>query len=111
MTSERLPTALEAAGLVRSVEAQGGYAAVLRRGDAERGALILFISSRGLPVARLERILGLDGEYQWVQAAADEGESAKVAKFLAKRARFDADFWALELDVADPQRFIAEILG
>ena len=31
-----------------------------------------------------------------------------VADFLAKRARFDTDFWAIELDIAAPERFIAE---
>jgi hypothetical protein len=31
-----------------------------------------------------------------------------MADFLARRARFDEDSWVLELDIADPERFIAE---
>ncbi|MGZ7246454.1 DUF1491 family protein [Streptococcus pyogenes] len=43
------------------------------------------------------------------RAIAADAESQKVADFLVKRARFDADFWAVELDVPDPERFIAEL--
>jgi hypothetical protein len=33
-----------------------------------------------------------------------------MVNFLARRARFDDDLWALELDIADPERFIAETI-
>ncbi len=32
----------------------------------------------------------------------------EIADFLARRTRFDDDLWAIELDIADPERFIAE---
>jgi hypothetical protein len=32
----------------------------------------------------------------------------EIADFLARRARFDEDLWAIELDIAEPERFIAE---
>ena len=35
----------------------------------------------------------------------------EIAEFLAKRARFDEDSWAVELDIAEPERFIAETTG
>ena len=35
----------------------------------------------------------------------------KFRDFLAKRTRFDPDLWAIELDIADPERFIAETTG
>lgn len=81
----------------------------MRRGDAERGSLLLIVSSRGKYVTSLERILNLDGSYQWRSAGpAESAGSAEIADFLAKRARFDEDFWAIELDIAEPERFIAE---
>lgn len=81
----------------------------MRRGDAERGSLLLFVSSRGEHVATLERILNLDGSYGWQRTGpAESAGSAEIADFLARRARFDDDFWAIELDIADPERFIAE---
>ena len=81
----------------------------MRKGDAERGSLIIFVTSRGRQVAILERVLGIDGDYQWRAAAARElAGSVEIGDFLAKRARFDDDLWAIELDIADPERFIAE---
>jgi len=109
MSDNRLPAAVEAAALVRRAEAEGDFATILKKGDPDRGALLLMVSSRGRHVACLERIMALDGGYSW--RSAGPGESAKsqeVAEFLAKRTRFDADLWAIELDVAEAERFIAE---
>jgi hypothetical protein len=109
MTDSRLPAAVEAAGLLRRVSAAGDFATIIKKGDAERGSLLLLVSSRGRHIACLERTLGIDGRYVWGRAGPGESaDSAEVADFLAKRARFDADLWAIELDIADAERFIAE---
>ena len=81
----------------------------MKKGDEERGSLILFVSSRGSHVTALERILNLDGSYRWERSGPPESAgSSEIGDFLARRARFDEDFWAIELDIADPERFIAE---
>jgi hypothetical protein len=54
-------------------------------------------------------MLSADGAYRWNRSGpADSGEMDDVAAFLQKRARFDPDSWAIELDIANPERFIAE---
>jgi hypothetical protein len=107
--NERLPTHVEAAGLVRRVSAGGGFAAVIRKGDPERGALLLLIASRGRHVACLERVLPPHASYRWnAVAPTDSASSVDVAEFVRRRARFDEDMWAIELDIAEPERFIAE---
>jgi len=81
----------------------------MKKGDADRGSLLMFIGSRGRHVACLERVLSADGRYGWhAVGPGDSASSAEVADFLARRARFDEDLWAIELDIADPERFIAE---
>jgi hypothetical protein len=81
----------------------------MRKGDEERGSLLLLISSRGTHHACLERVLDFDGTYRWQRVGpGDSASSVEVADFLARRARFDEDSWAIELDIADPERFIAE---
>ena len=81
----------------------------MRKGDKERGSLLLFVASRGAHVATLERILNLDGSYGWqLVGPRESASSAEIADFLARRTRFDEDIWAIELDIADPERFIAE---
>jgi len=94
---------------LRRAEAEGGFATVMKRGDRERGSLLLIVTSRGHHVASLERVLGLDGSYRWQRVGPPESaSSAEIADFLARRARFDEDLWAIELDIAEPERFIAE---
>jgi hypothetical protein len=103
----RLPAHVEVAGILRRVAASGDFATVMRKGDAERGSLIIFVTSRH--VAVLERVLASEGEYRWQAAKGLEpAGSIEIADFLAKRARFDEDMWAIELDIAEPERFIAE---
>ena len=105
----RLAAGIEVAAIVRRAEAAGDFATIVRKGDAERGALLLVISSRGRHVACLERTLELDGGYRWrATGPAESASSVEIDQFLAKRARFDEDFWAVELDIAAPERFIAE---
>ena len=103
--SERLPTQLEVGGLLRQAQAGGGFAVVLRRGDPDRGDLVVQISERGEPVAMLERRLSPDFSYHWVRQDAIED----LAQFLENRAHRDPDFWLIELDVADAERFVAEM--
>ena len=98
--------------MIRAAEAVGGHGAVLRKGDPERGTLLLVLASRGGPECVLERLLDPSGHYSWQKWGQDGGaDSAKVSELLARRARFDPDLWALELDVADPERFIVENLA
>jgi hypothetical protein len=83
---------------------------VLRKGDPDRGTLLILISRRGAHVACLERVLDFgSGEYRW--AAVGPGETAdsqEVSRFVASRERLDHDSWLIELDIAVPERFIAE---
>ncbi|HVE02306.1 MAG TPA: DUF1491 family protein [Sphingomicrobium sp.] len=105
----RFPTHVEVAGILRRIDASGDYATVMRRGDAERGSLLLLVTSRGLHIACLERRPNLEGVLQWIVTGPGESaSSAEIADFLGKRARFDPDSWVVELDIADPERFIAE---
>ena len=109
MSHDRLPAHLEVASILRRAEANGGFGTVLRKGDPERGSILLVISSRGRHLACLERMLSLDGGYSWQPSGPTESASSgEIADFLARRARFDEDSWALELDIAEPERFIAE---
>jgi len=106
---ERLPAHLEAAGLLRQAEAEGGFGAILKRGDADRGALILIVARRGEHRAVLERQLVPDGSYRWQQVGPERGaDPQSLTDWSQKRVRFDEDLWLIELDIPDPERFIAE---
>jgi hypothetical protein len=106
---ERLRSEIEAGAILRRAQTNGDFATILQKGDSDRGALILAVTSRGRHVTCLERVASLSGERRWERVGPAEGASSiEVADFLAKRARFDADCWQIELDIASPERFIAE---
>lgn len=96
--------------LQRLAESQGGFAAVLARGDPDSGAILVILAEKGRKVRILERLLTASGTYSWSdlggQALANEEE---FGKFLARRRRFDPDIWLIELDIASAERFAAEM--
>lgn len=105
----RLPAHLEASSLLRRAEAGGGFAAILSKGDPDRGSLVLLIGNRGVHVACLERGIGPSGMYVWQTSGPSAGASQpELSAWSEKRRRFDADLWLIELDVPLPERFIAE---
>ena len=107
--SERLPAHIEATGLVRRAEADGGFGTILKKGDPDRGALVLMLTTRGEHRACLERALAPDGSYRWQRVGPAAGaDTATLADWSQKRVRFDEDLWLIELDIADPERFIVE---
>lgn len=109
LSLDRLPAHLEVSGILRRTEASGGFGTVLRKGDPERGSIVLLITSKGAHFACLERVLSFQGGYLWQRSGpAESASSIEIAEFLAKRARFDEDFWAIELDIPHAERFIAE---
>jgi hypothetical protein len=106
--SERLPSHVEAGGLIRQVQSIGGFAAVLHRGDPDRGAMVLLVAHKGVPHSLVERRLADDFSYRWTQLAARELDWAGVTR---DRPRIDPDCWLIELDVPDAERFIAEMIA
>jgi hypothetical protein len=74
---------------------------------------LIHLSSRGRHVACFERVLDFaSGTYRWIAVGpAESADSAEVSSFIANRTRLDSDLWAIELDIAVPERFIAETIG
>ena len=109
---ERLPAHLEAAGLIRRAELEGGFGTILKKGDSDRGSLVLIIARRGQHHACLERALSPDGNYRWQVVGPPAGSDARsLAEWSQKRVRFDEDLWLIELDIAEPERFIVETIA
>ena len=106
---DRLPAHLEASSLLRRAEATGGNGLIVAKGDPDRGSLILLIASRGEHWACLERGLDADGRYAWRAVGPAAGaDPEELSEWCAKRRKYDADLWLIELDVPQPERFIAE---
>ncbi len=108
----RLSSAMLVSALIRRVQAEGGHAAVLAKGDAGGGAIILACADKGKVSGLLERILDVRGSYVWASCGPqDPGDPTEISQYLERRRSRDPDIWIVELDIADAERFAAETIS
>jgi hypothetical protein len=106
----RVTSSVLVGALVRKAQAEGGFAAVLAKGDATAGSILLILMERGGNPCAFERILQPDGRYSWQPSAGQTIENTEeVPALIARRRRFDPDLWVLELDIPSRERFAAEM--
>ena len=97
----RLRSHIRIAALLRRASAEGVFATVARRGDADAGALavkvfigagqaLLFVESRNERGARI-----------WRDQFDGACEEARIDAYLAKEAIFDSDLWIIEIEDRD----------
>jgi hypothetical protein len=110
--SARVTSALMVSALVRRVHREGGSAAVLARGDATAGGILVLAMEKGGNPRFFERGLGPSGEPALIASGPAEiaGESEVAAYWQRRRSR-DSDLWVVELDIAGAERFAAETMG
>ncbi|MFL9840210.1 DUF1491 family protein [Sphingomonas sp. ST-64] len=107
----RLASGLIVNALVRRVNAEGGSAMVLARGDAEAGAILILALERGGNPRFFERGIGPEGVPALVRSGPlDPGDPGEVSDYWQRRRARDPDLWVLELDIADAERFAAETI-
>lgn len=99
----RLTTDFWVSALIRNVFRAGGFAAVVRRGATEAGAVFITIRDRLGQVT----LYGPAAQASYDTAKPDErlftvlineGEGDAVDQRLAKEAKFDSDIWVVELE-------------
>jgi hypothetical protein len=106
----RLSTSVLVGALLRLAEREGGFGAVLAKGDPTAGAVLVILAERGRKSRIVERLLQPNGDYSW-QDAITRGvnDNSETEKFLERRRKYDPDIWIIELDIPSPERFAAEM--
>lgn len=103
----RLPAHLEVAALIRRVQAAGGFAVVLGKGERDAGTIMVVITENGGNSRAYERMPQLDGTRQWSCSHKQDPENMmEFPEYLERRKRQDPDLWIIELDIAQGERFI-----
>lgn len=101
MSEPRPASGLLVSSLLRRVAAEGGNGAVLSRGDATAGAILLVLVDRGVTRRLVERGIAPDGSYGWLATGPKLlDDPSGLSDYLARRRRNDPDLWVVELDVA-----------
>ena len=99
-----------AEAILRLAESQGGYATVLAKGEHDAGTIVLVTMCRGKGAVLYERMPQLDGSRKFLAAKREDAENPQeFSEYLARRRRQDQDMWLIEVDIADPQRFVAQL--
>ena len=103
----RLPAHLEVAGLLRAIEAAGGFATVIAKGERDAGTLLITCCERGKNYRAYERMPRPDGTRGWTLAKTEDSHNpVEFGEYLDRRRRQDRDLWIVELDIPDAERFI-----
>jgi hypothetical protein len=112
MADARLPAHLEASAIIRLAESQGGFATVLAKGERDAGTILIVTMCHGKGGTLYERMPQADGSRTFVAAKRENPENpSEFSEYLARRRAQDRDVWLIEVDIADPERFIAGFAG
>lgn len=108
----RITSAVMVSALVRRVNAEGGSAMILAKGDATAGGILLLLLEKGTSPRFVERGIGPDGEPALLPSgpAVLEDDTATTDYWQRRRNR-DSDLWVVELDIVQAERFAAETMG
>lgn len=105
MIEPRLASSIQVSAFIRLAQAEGDFAAVLRKGDPVAGAIMLIGLVRGKDPVLYERFPSLDGGSPWQKSGKNVPDDEQdIAALWQKRAERDPDLWVIELDVASPER-------
>lgn len=93
--------------LLRQVQAEGGFATVLHKGDADSGSILVVTVQRFGISTLYERMPALDGSRKWHPVLTQDIENKHLfQEFLDRRVVQDPDTWIIELDIVNAERFI-----
>ncbi len=107
MTEARLPAHIEVSALIRQTQIEGGFAAVLQKGEAEAGTILLILTENGRNTRLFERMPQLDGGRIWTVSKAEDADNKQdFSDYLTRRGGQDRDLWIVELDIANGERLI-----
>ena len=95
-----LATSLWVDAYRRRIEAEGAFAHVARKGDAENGAVLVTVATMDGRAVLYQRSFDLvSGDRRW--AVLTEGSEGEVAAAAGRQAGFDSDLWVVEVE--DPR--------
>jgi hypothetical protein len=103
-----LSTDIWVAALIRRVELGGGFAMLIRKGDARAGSVLVKVLNRSDRTVRLyaEATRG-DGERVWMRPAVSEQES-DLDRYIERAIKVDPDIWVVEVEDKDGRHFLTE---
>lgn len=102
----RVTTELWVSAIVRRAFSEGGFAAIIRRGSGEAGAVFLLTRDRfgenrlyaPAPQSSYDNTQPEERVFVEALRSSDDGE---ISKRIERETRFDTDVWVVELEVSE----------
>lgn len=97
--------------LIRATQADGGFAAVLHKGDDSAGAILVQCRNSSAEIRLFERQPDFSKGYTLTPIATQSwGDEGELTQYIERRRRADPDIWIIELDSANAERLAAAIM-
>lgn len=98
----RLKTEIRVQAWLKRCSAAGLMATVVRKGDAEAGALFIKVNHFAAGCEVFSGVTGPDGAQTWFRATGDRPVLEKEADaYLTRQSSYDPDLWVIEIE--DPR--------
>jgi hypothetical protein len=99
LSEERLPTELWVQAHLRQLSAAATPAALVRRGEPERGTVLLKLNLLESGCRILTQARDLDGRLGWLAALAGNlVPEAEADAYIARAVERDPDLWVIEIE-------------
>ncbi len=101
MTEPRIKAGIWVSMALRMGDRDGRPGAVLRKGDADLGGVLVVLRGReGLCV--LSQLRSAEGDLAWMRATGSAAVDQETADaYVARQLKFDPDLWVVEFEARD----------
>ena len=109
MTEPRVKTEIRVSAQVRRAHSAGAFATIVRRGDADAGAVAVKLYQGPGAVKLFIQSRDLDGAAIWREPFEEETAhdlEAKIDRWLEKEAKVDPDLWVVEIEDREGRTFL-----
>ena len=109
MTEPRVKTGIRVSAQLRRAQSAGTFATIVRRGDADAGAVAVKLYQGPGAVKLFIQSRDLDGKPVWREPFEDEESGdieAKIDRWLEKETSIDPDLWIVEIEDREGRTFL-----
>lgn len=101
MTDPRIKAGIWVSMALRMGNADGRFGAVLRKGDADAGG-VLVVLRRDKEISVLSQVRSGEGDLAWMRATGPAPVDQDAADaYIARQVKFDPDLWVIEFEAPD----------
>src|ERR1700733_8457597 len=108
--AREVPTGFWVSALVRRAQLGGAFATIVHRGDADRGDVLVKVTSESGKAKLYGPAFTPDGPqvFERLPAGVDDPAESEVDETIGKRLKYDRDLWVVEIEDRDGRHFLTE---